>query len=806
MKSSSARLAFAVFAPLFVAAVAAGPGVARAGEIKEVLPLTDRILMVHVDEGHVIHHISGQPRSQEKVVISPLDVAAASKPETYSLVSTDDPAYAAAKVPTDVGRKSKGTNYAWFADRWENGRAVNDRPDHTKDHWIYLYLPSPLQRGKTYTLTTGSLNTKGDNTFKFVFDEKALRSEAVHVNLLGYVPEAPMKVGSVFHWAGDRGSVDFKPYAGKPFQVVETGSGKTVLTGTLAFRKAANNPETLHKTDSPPDGSFIGADVYEADFSELKTPGEYKLVVEGVGSSFPFKIDADAYRPAYRATVRALYHNRSGIELKEPYTKFTRPAPGHPKLTPGFADKLRYSTLKWTEYGGENPPKEKLEPTLKGTLEDAWGWYQDAGDWDGYFTHFRVPQELLLAFDLAPQNFKDNENNIPESGNGIPDILDEASWLPRWGYRLRQELMRKGWGTGGIGSRVAGDVFGHDEGTNPDGSRFGRGSWQDNDRIYAVSGEDPESTFRYAGCAAQLANALRSIGAKDPEGVDWAKEAVEAYAWALKNSDVANKSEALRDSRAYASAALFKLTGEKSYEKQFASDTDHIKADSPLWHEGVYAPFLYALTSGAGPEGKVASDPATRGRIRAAVLHNADMAVSVAERRALRWGGKWDMPMLIGQQTTPWAHELAVGYLLTRSSDPAKARKYLATLYTTADHFLGNNSLNMVWMTGVGPRNVTEMFHMDAWYNGGDGPSKGYQEGLIPYSPWRKEKDLGQGPWDVAWAHKTLYPSIDSWPGNERWFPNRCTPLGLEFTVHQNIGPAASYYGILASPGITATK
>lgn len=783
---------------------------ARGAEIVAVLPLTDRVLMVHFDEGHVVHHISGQSRGQETVVIDPLDVEMASKVESYSILSADDAAYSGGKAPRAVGRKAKGMNFAWFADRWENGKAVNDRPDHTKEHWVYLTLPTPLQPGKTYTLDTGKLNTKGTNAFKFTYDVNALRSEAVHVNILGYAPVAPEKYGYLYHWMGDKGALDVKPYAGNAFHILDTTTGEYVLSGKLAPRKPANNPETLHVTDSPPSGNYLNAEVYEADFSSLSTPGKYKLVIEGVGSSFEFKVDPDAYREPYRAVIRALYHQRSGIELKAPYTAFTRPAPGHPKLTPGFAGKLQYSTLKWTEYGGENPTRERLEPTLKGPLEDAWGWYQDAGDWDGYFTHFRVAQDLLMAFDLAPQNFKDDENNIPESGNGVPDILDEAAWLPRWGYRLRQELLRKGWGTGGIGSRVAGDVFGSDEGTNPDGSKFGRGSWQDTDRIYAVSGEDPESTFRYAGTAAQLASALRKIGVKDPEGVDWAKEAVEAYAWAAKNSDAASKEEVLRDTRAYAAAALFRLTGDKEYEKQFAADTDYIQAGTALWHDAIFAPYLYALTTGAGPDGKVAPDPALRARIRAVAVHNADLALSVADRRALRWGGKWDMPMLIGQQTTPWAHELAVGYALTKASDPAKAKKYLAALYTTADYFLGTNSLNMVWMTGVGERNVTEMFHMDAWYNGGSGsaagPSKGYQEGLIPYSPWRKQTELGNGPWDVAWAHKTLYPGLDQWPGNERWFPNRCTPLGLEFTVHQNLGPAAGFYGILAAPGISAAK
>ncbi len=423
-----------------------------------------------------------------------------------------------------------------------------------------------------------------------------------------------------------------------------------------------------------------------------------------------------------------------------------------------------------------------------GALNDTWGWYQDAGDWDSYETHLRVAQELLLVYFMAPGNFRDGELNIPESGNGIPDLLDEAAWLPRFCHRLRHELIAKKWGTGGLGLRVAGDAFGSDEGTTADGKKVGRGSWEDTDRTWMVSGEDPWSTYRYAGAAANLALAIP----RDPEGVDWAREARECYAWARANTrpgDEERNGGRLRPLRAYAAASLFALTGEKAHEEQFARDTQGIDPGTYIWDEQQrYGPAVYAL-NGKG-------DAATVKRITGALFHTADEElITTPSKRALRWGGNFSMPMLVGQQTTPLVLDGAVGYTLARRTDPERARKYLAALYTTCDYFLGTNALNQTWMTGVGPRSPTEIFHMDAWYNG-----KGkYHEGLIPYSPWRKSKDQGQGPWDVDWANATAYPHIDQWPGNERWFSNRCSPMGSEFTVHQNIGPAAAIYGFLCA-------
>jgi hypothetical protein len=168
-----------------------------ASELVEVLPLADSMLMLHFNDGHVIHHQRGQSRSDEKVIVNPLDTKAASNPSNYFIRSLDDARYSQKRIPARLGRKSKGTDFAWFVDEWENGRAVNLRPDHTKKHWVYLFLPEAMLRGSTYTIGTGSLASNGEQ-WEMAFDEAKSRSEAVHVNLLGYVPRAPQKFGYVF--------------------------------------------------------------------------------------------------------------------------------------------------------------------------------------------------------------------------------------------------------------------------------------------------------------------------------------------------------------------------------------------------------------------------------------------------------------------------------------------------------------------------------------------------------------------------------------------------------------------------------
>ncbi len=358
---------------LFLLATLFPGGAVRSSELIEALPLTDQLIMLHFNDGHVLHHLRGQSRSDEKVITSPLDVVAASNTTNYTITSADDARYARSQQPLRLGRKSKGTDFAWFADKWEDGHAVNTRPDHTKEHWIYLFLPAAMKRGSAYTVSTGSLAGNGAQ-WKVVYEESRTRSEAVHVNLLGYVPKAPQKYGYVYHWLGDKGGLELKAFEGRRFHLVDRASGKSVFEGRLRFRMPASQHETFHKGDSPPDGNFLKADVYECDFSAFQQPGKYVLSVEGIGCSFPFSIDADIYREPFRVMARGLYHNRSGIALEKPYTEFTRPAPHNPKLTPGFAGKLVYTTVRFTEWGSEGGDPKQLLANSKGPIEAA-GWY-----------------------------------------------------------------------------------------------------------------------------------------------------------------------------------------------------------------------------------------------------------------------------------------------------------------------------------------------------------------------------------------------------------------------------------------------
>ena len=441
----------------------------------------------------------------------------------------------------------------------------------------------------------------------------------------------------------------------------------------MTFRKPADNRETEHLSQAPPAGNLIGVASWACDFSAFDTPGQYRLCVDGVGCSFPFAIGADVYRAPFETSVEGLYQHRSGVALEEAYTSQPRPAPHRVGVTPGFAERLVYSSIRAMDYENHDAPKaqkDDIDAAVLGPLE-AWGWYQDAGDWDSYYNHVHVPAHLLWLYEMGGDAWTDGQLRLPEAGNGLPDVLDEALWNLRFHHRLRAELLDKGYGTGGVGGgRVFGDLWGPDSG--PD--RALRGSWEDIDRRWVVSGEDPVMTYAYAGLAAHAAVLLARDGLTDPQGVDWAAEATAAYAWAVANTrpgDEENRELVrFRHVRFLAATNLLRLTGQRAYETQAAADFAVIGAEggSP---ERTFGLAAYRAAADERPE---QTDTALTAAITAQLFDEGRVQLTRdRERRAARWGGDFAMNAIVGQATTPMVQAGILAHHFAPRHDPGEA-------------------------------------------------------------------------------------------------------------------------------------
>ncbi len=161
-----------------------------------------------------------------------------------------------------------------------------------------------------------------------------------------------------------------------------------------------------------------GDRVQRFDFSALAQPGTYYIEDPSGERTEDFEIRLDPFAEARRASLRAFYYQRCGVAKQPP-----------------FAD------ARWTDSACHRGPgqDDACRPILNpgGTARALWGGWHDAGDYNKYINFADGPlHELLGAYAAAPHAW-DDASDIPESGNGIPDILDECRFELEWFLRMQ---------------------------------------------------------------------------------------------------------------------------------------------------------------------------------------------------------------------------------------------------------------------------------------------------------------------------------------------------------------------------------
>ncbi len=703
-------------------------GLAVAQEAVSVRALTDRVVVVQVLDGRVQSETLGSG-IDGKVIEKPLDVKNITSAKAYQITDTTS---SKTFQPSRVGRKSKGTDFARIAE-WEIG--------HTKTHWIYLIFNQPLQRGRQYELKAPFAERR-----RFTYNDLKNRSEAVQVNQVGFRPDTK-KFAYLSHWMGSAGGLDLKPYAKRSFHLVDVESGENVFSG---------KPKPHHRADEVDDKfqvNYRKADLWELDFSAFKKPGAYRVVMEGVGSSFPFEIRADIYRQVFQTVMHGLYHQRCGVTLDEAQSKWPRPRCHHPDDRT-----IKQSKYRITDKGAhfEELPKQATDEVVH-----AWGGYHDAGDWDRRAIHLSVTDMLLYIFDASPAQFPDDELSIPESGNGLPDIIDEA----RFNLDLYRRLQKEHGGVcGGLESE--------------EHPKFGEASWTDSHPLYAFA-PDTQSTYRYAASAAHMSRIMKMLERKEESDV-YLKSSLAAWKWAGEQEDA----RAQRDHRLHAAAALYRLTGDEDYHDQFLRDLRIETSETPLYDYGHYdqrwGVWTYLATEGLPLDQRVAT------KLRYAAIHEAEiLMLKTAAQRGRRLGYDWYRPFGHGSLTTPDNLPLIAAHRITGE------QRFIDQMAFNADVALGGNALNVCWVTGLGDRPVRQVLHVDSWFDEILAPIPG----IVPYGPMRH---LDNPSWTHAWGPQSLWPPSKEWPWEEQWTGNRLSPVAAEYTVHENIGPAAAAYAYLA--------
>ena len=625
-------------------------------------------------------------------------------------------------------------------------------------HDFSLQLDRPVALGVAMELTV-----EGVEPASFTIDDTATVSPAVHVNQLGFRPGDDGKVALVSSWRGAAGGIAYPD--SMTFEVIDATTGGTVMTGLTTRRPASGNEYGK--------GDLTGAEVHEADFSSIADPGRYRVCVAAIGCSENFAVsDAGTWRRAALTVARAAYHQRSGTALGQPYTPIERPRPFHPDDGVVFHQTTLTMIDDPTAIGRDDRFDEYASSTDEGTVTDAWGGHFDAGDWNARIQHLA---ELAVALDLVelyPEVYGSLDVNIPESGNAIPDLLDEGLWDLDLFRRLQRD-------DGGVPGNVDQARFGNDDET----------SWRNTIDVY-VYAPDVWSTYQYAAVAAHAAVVLRAY---DPAVADgYARSAGRAMDWAETTWAVATPSPELElevdEQRAVAAAAMLGLTGDTSWNEIFAAASslddgplDLLDCDGPQCS----AAWIYSRLDPALVR------PQWQANATESLRRNAEAALAGAASTSFAWVmERPDIPVVWGRgPSIPHGVGLLRAFVVTGDV------RYRTAMVRAASFSLGGNPLDTSFATGLGANPARFALIGDSIKGGLPVWPGTFQYGIHDLSfsaddDWVEEFVLGPAGVEPAAADVPLL---------QRWFDVGTLPMMNEFTFSESHAVALWTLGVLGA-------
>ena len=527
----------------------------------------------------------------------------------------------------------------------------------------------------------------------------AAQTGAIKVNQLGYLPLASKQ------------AVTPHPKASS-FQVVDAASGRPVLRGQLG-------EPMLWKPSMER--------VRVADFSSLQKPGRYRIKVPGAALSDPFTIGAGAYRALNSAALKGYYFNRSGSALAARHAGRYARAAGHPDD----------NVLVHASAASATRPEGTVIASPK-------GWY-DAGDYNKYIASSAISTyTLLAAFEHFPAYFK-HDIGIPESGNAMPDILDEARWNLEWMLSMQDPA------DGGVYHKLTNKRF--DAMVMPAHAM--------KEPRYVVG----KSTAATLGFAATMAAASRVFKPYDlPLSQRMMTAAHAAWKWAAANParyfknppDVVTGEygdEKVDDERTWAAAELYISSGDDSYYSALTAQPTEAKV--PAWDD-VRALAWMSLAHHRTRLTPAADQALIANRIEAlaAILRRQWQASAyrVAMQEAdFVWGSN---AVVLNQSMM-----LLQAYRLSAHADNLKAAQ------AGLDYVLGRNATGYSFVTGFGARPSLHPHHRPSQADRIAAPVPGFLTGGP--QPGQQDKAECSTPYPSAIAALSYLDHVCSYASNE---------------------------------------
>ncbi len=585
-------------------------------------------------------------------------------------------------------------------------------------NYLYLKLADAIPDSQTIEVKNPSGNLWPAATHFVAVADPLRFSPAIHVNQVGYVPAFP-KTAMVGYFLGSGGELQVPESSG--FKLVDAHSGAVAFEGHLTARSDVGFPST------PP----LYQRVLEADFSDFKTPGEYRLSVPGLGASFPFFIDDGAAAAITRTYALGLYHQRCGTSNSLPFTRFvhaachTAPA-AIPNVGMVNAESfLADSTSDYTNNPRHTAPQLKtfaasLYPFVHHGTVDVSGGHHDAGDYGKYTINSAgLIHVLVFSADALPGVGALDNLGIPESGDGKSDILEEAKWEADFLAKMQDD-------DGGFYFLVYPRDRRYENNVPPD-----KGDpqivWPKNTAATAAAvaalaqisssplfqKQFPEAAALYRKKALAGWDFLTAAIAK--HGRDGAYQKLTHY-----GDDFIHD-----DELAWAACELFLATGDDRFQQQLMASFDPANPDTRRWgwwrlyesYGRAIRSYAFAARTGRLP----------RERLNQPFLEKCEAELRAAANDQLFWarqsaygtsfpaetkrvaGGGWYFSM-------DQAFDLAVAYVLNHPplNDPRPS--YLRAILSNLNYEAGCNPVNVCYITGLGwkrQQQVVDQFAMN---------------------------------------------------------------------------------------------
>jgi endoglucanase len=486
------------------------------------------------------------------------------------------------------------------------------------------------------------------------------------LNQVGFKPGHTKRAAVLMSAAGAR------PVA---FRVVEAASGAVGAEGKLSA--AAMDAAS-------------GDVVAWADFSALRRPGTYRVEVCGVKSDV-FAVGEDVYGRALWLTARAFYGQRCGCKVD---------------LGGGYRHEACHLKGAYHATSGRS-----------GAVKNAGGWH-DAGDYGRYVVNSGITTGMLLwAWEMYPEALRGLRMDIPESaipGSRVPDFLVEVRWNLQWMLSLQDA-------DGGVWHKQTSEAFCGFVMPELDGLTS-----------YVIgTGSAPyKSTAATADLASVAAIAARCYREFDAAFADECMAAArKAWAWAMANPNVPFRNPPgittgeygdrdVSDELLWASAELFRTTGESQFERAFVAGVPEDLTVGNLGWNSVAPMAYWTYCMSAKPDSKL------RERIVAATVEAA--RVRIARARENGYGNTlgvdeyhWGSNSTVGND----ALLLLIAHRFAPGPDPVDAA--LGNLH----YLVGCNCFGVSWVTHLGARPFMHPHHRPSAADGIEAPWPGLLSG-----------------------------------------------------------------------------